>query len=194
MNLVTVGTGESLIDITSYIASDDDCMHRIYRAQKNKLKMLYDFQKYYDGYATYYGADIKKVEGNTLVTSETAQFFATGMISWSMKFTYKDGKVKRTASQFTPTYEKNVKNWTAQRNLNLYQQLGSKTLAYTIKNGDVVQINKIIFKDFKVYFQVINKSGKIGYLTCQKTFQSKDYFKESQWQSSYIKGGVCYGM
>ncbi len=44
MNLVTVGTGESLIDITSYIASDDDCMHRIYRAQKNKLKMLYDFR------------------------------------------------------------------------------------------------------------------------------------------------------
>ena len=113
-----------------------------------------------------------------MVTSETAQFFATGMISWSMKFTYKDGKVKRTASQFTPTYEKNVKNWTAQRNLNLYQQLGSKTLAYTIKNGDVVQINKIIFKDFKVYFQVINKSGKIGYLTCPKTFQSKNYFKE----------------
>ena len=72
-----------------------------------------------------------------MVTSGTAQFFATGMISWSMKFTYKDGKVKRTASQFTPIYEKNVKNWTAQRNLNLYQQLGSKTLAYTIKNGDV---------------------------------------------------------
>lgn len=186
VNLVTVGTGETFIDYEGCIGSDDGCIHRLYRAQKNKLKMLYDFQKYYDECASYYNVTIKKVEGNTIYTSAGAQFNATGGIDWKMNYVYQDGRIGRTSSQFTPIYydvdgnELKSKKWTANRNLNVYDTLGGSKRKYTVKKNEVVQIVKIVFKDFKVYFQVKDKNGNLRYLFNPNTTPNPEYFKEAQ--------------
>ena len=180
VRLVTVHSGETLIDISSYVA-DHGVAHKLYQVQNGKMKMLYDFFKYYDRYT--YGnsiyVEIENVKGNTLITKASAQFNSTGIMNWNMNFVLKEGKIKRTSNQFTPIfYKKN--HWTAQKKINVYKTAGSSTFAYTLNQGDVVQINKIIFKDLKVFFQVKNKGGKIGYIICPKTWQNQNYFKEAE--------------
>ena len=47
-----------------------------------------------------------------------------------------------------------------------------------IKN--VIQINKVVYKNNKLYFQVKNSQGKTGYIPASKSVKSMNTFKEAQ--------------
>lgn len=182
MSLIKLENGKVFFDISSTISSDDDCIHQLYLYKNNKLKSVYNFQRYFDKYADYYFADIVKVSGNTLKMSVYAQFYTTGSVWYNMNISYKDGVFKRTSSKFDPNYkEMSRKNkWTAARKIKVYKNVGSKKIAYTLKKGNVVKLNKIICKNNKVYFQVKKSNGKTGYIPAAKKYNGS-YFKEAQY-------------
>lgn len=184
VKLLQLENGKVFFDIESTILSDDDAIHQLYVYENDKLKSVYDFQKYYDKYASYYFVDVVKVSGNTIKTEVKAQFHTTGIVKFDMNLKYKDGKFKRTSSTFAPKYKSmSMKNkWTAKTKIKVYKKAGSKKVAYTLKKGNVIKINKIIYKNNKVYFQVKNNNGKgkTGYIPAAKKAAKSKYFKESQ--------------
>lgn len=183
VKLIQLENGKVFFDIYSTIMSDDDCIHQLYSWQEGKLKSVYDFQKYYDKYGDYYLVEVVKVSGNTIQTSVMAQFFVTGSIRFDMNVNYEDGKFTRTSDTFTPKYKEMYRKnkWTANRKIKVYKEAGSKTTAYTLKKGAVVKLNKIVYKNNKVYFQVKKSNGKIGYIVASKKSNSTNYFKEAQY-------------
>lgn len=182
VKLIRLENGKVFFDIYSTIVSDDACIHQLYSCQNSKLKSVYNFQKYYNKYADYYLVDIVGVSGNTIKTSVMAQFFVTGSIRFDMNVIYKDGKFNRTSSSFVLKYKTaDRKNkWTANRKIKVYKKAGSKKLAYTLKKGTVVKLNKIVYKGNKVYFKVKKSNGKTGYIVATKKMSSTGFFKEAQ--------------
>lgn len=184
VNLIWLENGAAFFDISSTIVSDDDCIHRLYACKNDKLKSVYDFQKYYSAYGDYYFVTIKGISGNTLNTTVIAQFFTTGSISFDMDLHYEDGVFERETDTFGLRYSKGEngrKNkWTAQRKLKVYSKAGEKTVAYTLKKGDVIKLNQVIYKKNKVYFQVKKDGEKSGYLAASKNYKNMDSFKEAQ--------------
>lgn len=181
IRLIRLQNQKVFFDIFSTICSDDACMHKLYCLQNGKLKSVYDFQKYYDRYADYYLTDIAKVSGNTIKFSTMAQFFVTGSIRYDINITYKDGKFKRTSNAFALKYKTmgRKNKWTANRKIKVYKKAGSKKLAYTLKKGNVVKLNKVVYKGNKVYFQVKKSNGKIGYIVATKYIEPIGYFDEA---------------
>lgn len=182
VRLIRLQNQKVFFDIYSTISSDDACMHQLYCVQNSKLKSVYDFQKYYNKYADYYLTDIAKVSGNTVKISVMAQFFVTGSVRFEMNFTYKDGKFKRTSNTFALKYKTMARKnkWTANRKIKVYKKAGSKKLAYTLKKGNVVKLNKVVYKGNKVYFQVKKSNGKTGYIVATKHMSPTLYFEEAQ--------------
>ena len=182
VNLIQLENGKVFFDIYSTIWSDDDCIHQLYSCQNGKLKSVYDFQKYYNKYADYYFVHIVDVSGNTIKTSVMAQFYVTGRVTFDMKLSYEEGKFKRTSSSFAPKYksEGRKNKWTVNRKIKVYKKAASKKLAYTLKKGNIIKINKIVYKGNKVYFQVKKSNGKTGYIAATKTMSSNLYFEEAQ--------------
>lgn len=173
VNLIRLKNGKIFFEIRN--CYDNDCVntHRLYAYNNGKLKSVYDFKKYYEKYAYSYRADIEKISGNTIKTNVRAQFYTTGSIKFNMNVSYKDGKFIRTSNKYTLNYKEmyNIKNkWTVNKKIKVYKKAGSKKLAYTLKKGNIVKINKVIYKNNKVYFQVKNKEGKgkTGYIPATK--------------------------
>lgn len=182
VKLIKLKNGKVFFDIASTIVSDDCCIHHLYVYKNKQLKSVYDFQKYYEQYATYYNVETTAVSGNTIKTTVWAQFYTTGMINFNMNVAYKNGSFKRTANTFRPNFEDPTKKWTAGRTIKVYKSAGSTKLAYTLKKGNTVQLNKIVYKNNKVYFQVkrSNGKGKTGYIPCAKKWTNPQYFDEAQ--------------
>lgn len=182
VQLVKLKNGKVFFDIESTIVSDDDGIHKLYSYKSGKLKSVYDFQKYYDKYASYYFVKVVSVSGNTIKTKVTAQFYTTGMVGFNMNIAYKKGKLKRTASTFRIKYEGRKNKWTAARKIKVYKKAGSKKVAYTLKNGNTVKLEKVIYKNNKVYFQVKRNKGNIktGYIPGAKKWTWPQYFEEAQ--------------
>lgn len=185
VKLIKLANGKVFFDIESTVMSEDDCIHQLYIWENGKLKSVYDFQKYFNKYASYYFVDIVKVSGNTINTEVRAQFHTTGMVRFNMNIVYKDGAFKRTSNTFTPKYKamSRKNKWTAGKKIKVYKKVGSKKTAYTLKKGNVVKLNKIIYKNNKVYFQIKNNNGKgkRGYIPAAKKYSYPQYFKESQY-------------
>lgn len=185
VQLIKFQNGKVFFDINTAYSSNDGCVHRLYAYEDDELKCVYDFQKYYQEYAYSYSVDIVNVSGNTLNMEVCAQFYTTGKIQYSMDLDYKGGKVgyfERTSDTFTPKYESvsRENKWTANKEIKIYEEAGSKKIAYTIKKGNIVKLDKIVYKNNIVYFQVENNKGKIGYITADKTYPDIFYFKEVQ--------------
>lgn len=182
VSLIKLANGKVFFDIYSTIGSDDACIHQLYICKDDKLKSVYDFQKCYSKYADYFSMGVVKVSGNTLKTSVQAQFFTTGKIQYDMNLNYKNGKFIITSNKFTPKYKEMCRKnkWTAEKKIKVYKKAGSKKVAYTLKKGNVIKINKIIYKSNKIYFQVKNSKGKTGYIPAAKKYTSS-YFKEAQY-------------
>lgn len=182
VKLIKLDNGNVFFDIESTIVSDDAGQHKIYEWKDGKLKTVYDFQKYYDKYAAYYSVDVVKVSGNTIKTKVTAQFYITGMIGFDMNVVYKDGKFKRTSNSFSPKYKSRKNKWTAGRKIKVYKKAGAKKIAYTLKKGNTVKLDKILYKNNKVYFKVKRSKGKVktGYIPGVKKWADPQYFKEAQ--------------
>ena len=111
-----------------------------------------------------------------------AQFYVTGRVQFDMNVSYKDGKFKGTSSSFAPKYKTmgRKNKWTVNRKIKVYKKAGSKKLAYRLKKGNVVKLNKIVYKGNKVYFQVKKSNGKTGYIAATKKMSSTFFFKEAQ--------------
>lgn len=176
VNLIRLKNGKVFFEIKDCYASDWVHTHRLYAYNNGKLKCVYDFKKYYEFYANGYLVDIEKISGNTIKTKVEAQFFTTGIVKFNINVSYKDGEFISTSNQYDLRYKEmyqkyNIKNkWTVNRKIKVYKKAGSKKLAYTLKRGNIVKINKIIYKNEKVYFQVKNKKGKgkTGYIPATK--------------------------
>lgn len=188
LSLITLQNGRTFVDIESTVGSDDDCMHGLYALRNGQLERICNFQEPYSKYGNYYHVTITKVSGNSLIADAGAQFFTTGITHWTMKFQYMICKCQerhenfgRTADSFKIRYKTMpVKNkWTAGKKLKAYKKAGSKKVAYTIKKGHTVKINKIVFKNNKVYFQIMNEKGKTGYIPCARKYKYKQDFKEA---------------
>lgn len=188
IQLITLKNGRTFIDIESTIGSDDDCMHEIYRLKNGQLESICDFQEPYSKYGDYYNVTITKVSGDSLIVDASAQFFTTGITHWRMKYVYMICKCQIRHESFDFGYIENsykiqykdmpVKNkWTAGKKLKAYKKAGSKKVVYTIKKGSTVKINRIIFKNNKIYFQIKNGKGKTGYIPCAKKYKKE--FKEA---------------
>ncbi|MCI8410691.1 MAG: hypothetical protein HFJ09_15765 [Lachnospiraceae bacterium] len=179
VKLIKLANGKIFFDIESLIMYDSNCIHRLYICENNKLKCVYDFQKYYDKYATRYSVNIAKVSGNMIKTEVRPEFYVTGVIQYDMNISFKDGKFKRTSTTFVLKYKAmSMKNkWTAVKKIKVCKKAGSTKAAYTLKKGKVVKLNKVIYKNNKVYFQVKNNKGKTGYIPASKTL---GYFKEAR--------------
>lgn len=182
VKLIKLANGKVFFDISSTISSDDDCKHNLYIYKNGKLNSVYDFQKYNNKYADYFFADIVKVSGDTLKTNVSAQFYTTGRIQYNLNLNYEEEKFKITSNTFSPNYKamSRKNKWTAERKITVYKKAGSKKVAYTLKKGDVVKLNKIIYKNNKIYFQVKKSKGKTGYIPAVKKYTGS-YFKEAQY-------------
>ncbi|MBQ9984075.1 MAG: hypothetical protein IJP29_05750 [Lachnospiraceae bacterium] len=181
VQLIRLKNGKVFFDISSTIVSDDACIHRLYAYKSGKLKKVYDFQKYYAKYATYYTVRVTGVSGNKLKTKVSSMFYLTGAISYDMNLAYKGGKFKRTANQYKVKYTYTTNSWTAGRTIKVYKKAGSKKLAFTLEKGDKVKINKVIYKNNKPYIQVKQRegAGKTGYIPCVKKYADPQYFEEA---------------
>lgn len=128
VKLIKLANGKVFFDIESTIMSEDDCIHQLYIWENGRLKSVYDFQKYFDKYASYYFVNIVKISGNTINTEVMAQFHTTGRVYYNMNIKYKDGKFARTSNTFSPKYKKmSMKNkWTAKKKIKVYKKAGSK--------------------------------------------------------------------
>lgn len=171
MNLIRLKNGKIFFEIRDGFNDWVDT-HKLYAYNKGKLKCVYDFHKYYEKYAYRYLVHIKKSSGNTIKTKVEAQFYTSGSIKFNMNVSYKDGEFKSTSNQYDPRYKEmyHKNKWTVNKKIKVYKKAGSKQLAYTLKKRDVVKINKVIYKNNKVYFQVKNKEGKgkTGYIPATK--------------------------
>lgn len=188
VDLIKLENGKVFFEIGSSVGSDDGIDHQLYIYKGNKLKSVYDFQKYFYNYADYHIVHIVKISGNKLKLEVYSQFYTTAGVRYNMSISYKDGVFKRTSNTFTLDYKKmNRKNkWTVARKIKVYKKAGSKKVAYTLKKKDVVKINKVILKKNKVYMQVKKSNGKTGYIRAAKklpydNYTLKKYFKEAQY-------------
>lgn len=153
---------------------------KLYAYKDDKLECVHDFYENYNNYASSYIVNIHNVFGNTIETEVSAQFHVTGGVQYDMDLEYKDGSFKNTSSEFPIKYkEMSKKNkWTVNRTIKIYKEAGSKDTAYTLKKGNVVKIDKVIYKNDEVYFQVVNSKGKTGYMEGVKEYQDISFFKE----------------
>ena len=181
VNLIQLKNGKIFFDIESTIFSDDACIHNLYVYSKGKLKNVYDFQEYFANYASYYTVNIVNVSGNTLKTEVRAQFHTTGIIRYNMKVAYKNGTLKRTSNTYSINYDSRTNKWTVGRTIKAYKSAGSKKLAFTLKKGNSVQLNKVVYKNNKVYFQVKRSNGKTGYIPAIRKYPYPQYFVEAQY-------------
>ncbi|MCI8410690.1 MAG: hypothetical protein HFJ09_15760 [Lachnospiraceae bacterium] len=179
VQLIKLANGKVFFDIESEIGGDSNCIHQLYSFEGGKLKSIYDFQKYYSEYAERYHVDVSNVSGNTLETAVIAQFYITGFMQFDMKLDYKGEKFEKISNTFTPNYKAmSMENkWTADKTTTVYKNVGSKKIAYTLKKGNAVKLNKIIYEKNKVYFQLENNKGENGYIASSK---SAGYFNEAR--------------
>lgn len=184
LKLIKLANGKVILDIDSAIMGDDDRIHQLYICENNQLKSIYDFQKYYKEYTSNYSVDIVKVYGNTIKTEVYTQFHVTGIMQYDMNLNYKDESFERTSDEFTPKYKamSRENKWTAERKIHVYNNVGVKNVAYTLQKGSVVKLNKIIYKNDKVYFQLENNMGKVGYIAATKIYTDKNYFEEAEYE------------
>lgn len=183
VGLVRLKNGKAFFDIRNLVLSDDVDLHKLYRYNNGKLKVAYDFLKYYEEYAHNVNTDVYKVKGNTIYVGVSAQFWKTGGIGHNIKIQYKNGKLQRISAYCPILYRSDKENkWTAIKKIKVYKKPGSKKVIYTLKKGDVIKINKLVYKNKRIYFQVKNKNGKgkAGYIPESIYPQGIGDFKEAR--------------
>lgn len=185
IQLIKLENGKVFFDIHSALSNNDGHVHRLYGYEDDELKCVYDFQEYYGEYAYSYVVNIVNISGNTLNTEVSAQFYTTGKIQYRMDLDYKGGKIgyfESSSDTFDIRYEDESKEnkWTVNTDIKIYAEAGSEEIAYTLKRENIVKLNKVIFKDNIVYFQVENDKGEIGYILADTTYPDVFYFKEVQ--------------
>lgn len=185
VGLIRLKNGKTFFDISCTIVSDYIGLHAIYKYSDGKLNVIHNFLDCYSKYARYYNARIYKVKGNTIYTRTMIQFLTTGgFTEYNMKLVYKNGKIQRVSNSYPIIYDSTQKNkWTANRKIKVYKKAGNKKVIYTLKKGDVIKINKVVYKNRKIYFQVKNKNGKgkTGYIPATTKYLKTLYFKETQY-------------
>ncbi|MCM1159408.1 MAG: hypothetical protein NC300_11915 [Bacteroidales bacterium] len=180
VGLVCLKNGNVYFDIWNLVSSEDVDIHGLYAYNNGKLETAYDFLKYYEGYAHNVSTGVEKVKGNVIYVGIGAQFWKTGGISHNIKIQYKNGKLKRVSNYCPIIYGSKAENrWTAIRRIKIYEKPSSKKVIYTVKKGDVIKINKVVYKNKKIYFQVKNKKGKKGYMPELIYPTGGAYFKEA---------------
>ena len=183
VKLIKLANGEAFFDIDSTINDDDNRIHQLYICENDALKSVYDFQKYYSEYTSNYSVDIVKVSGNTIETEVYTQFHVTGIMQYDMNLNYKDGNFERTSNEFIPKYKEMSREnkWTVEKKINVYNSVSSKKVAYTLKKGNIVKLDKVIYKNEEVYFQIEDNRGKSGYIIATKIYTDKHYFEEAEY-------------
>ncbi len=185
VGLIHLKNGKTFFDISCTVASDYIALHALYECKDGKLNVVHNFHDCYGKYARYYDVRVYKVKGNKIYTSASIQFLTIGgFTSYNMKFAYKNGKIQRTSNIYPIIYDPvsaQKNKWTVNRKIKVYKKPGSKKIKYTLKKGDVIKINKVVYKGKKIFFKIKNKNkeGKMGYIPATTKYPRKMYFKES---------------
>lgn len=188
LGLIRLDNGKTVFDISSMSSNDYVVIHKLFEYSNESLKVIYDMQKAGARYAYRYDETVDKVKGNMIYVNASGQFYTTGKLNYKMRLKYAGGKIKRMSNSASCTgydpfaYHKfygDHKKWTVNKKIKVYKQIGKKKTAYTLKNGNIITITKIIFDGKKVWFQVKNQKGKKGYIPAAKKHPKKDYFKEA---------------
>lgn len=181
LRLFSMQDGKVFFDISRSSYNDYIIKHGLYEYVNGTLNWFYNMQR--DGsYCDRYDVTINKIDGNTIYTNVSAQYYSTGWISYKVNLSYENGTIKTMSNSSSITYSKYRKNkWTANKTIKVYKKIGQKKASYILKKGDKLKINKIVSQGNKVYFQIKNKKGKTGYIPAAKKFPSKAYFKEAQY-------------
>ena len=80
---------------------------------------------------------------------------------------------------FLCIYYSNKKNdWTAAKTIKAYKKAGSKEVAFVLKKGDKVKLNKVVYNGNKVFIQA-SKDKLQGFLSCDVKFSAELYFEEA---------------
>lgn len=83
-------------------------------------------------------------------------------------FQYKDGKItKIPASYYSLSEGSKEYRYKAVKSFTVQQKAGSKVVAYTVKKGNTLTVDKMyLSKSGKLYFRMVNSKGKKGWIPC----------------------------
>lgn len=181
IGLFSMQDGKVFFDISRRTYNDYIQKHGLYEYVNGTLNWFYNMLRD-TRYCDRYDVTINKVTGNRIYTNVSAQYYTTGWISYKLNLSYKNGAIKPASNSSSIIYSKYRKNkWTANRKIEVYKKAGKKKVSYTLKKGDKIKINKIVFQGNKVYFQIKNKKGKTGYIPAAKKYPRKWYFEDAQY-------------
>lgn len=190
VNFVSLKNGKVFFDISNMVVSDDVGLHVLYQYKGGTLQSIYNFLKLYGNlkYVFNCSTKINSVKENTIFVSAAGQFNVTGGIMYNVKLVYKNGGFQRKSNRYSILYNKKKgtyaykKNrWTAARKIKVYKKAGGKKVIYTLKKGDVIKINAVVYKKNKIFFEVRNKKGKgkKGYIPAAMKLKFPSYFEEA---------------
>lgn len=167
--------------INTVSGTKDNVDNSLYKYNGRYLEYVYSFYEDYRNYTNSITISLDKVKGNTIYTNALVEFnLIRNDIKYKEKHIYKKGKIQRDSKGVSIKCNKKPNNkWKVNRKIKVYKKPRNKNIAYTLKKGDVIKINKVIFKRKKIYFQVKNKNGKgkTGYIPAITKYPRKEYFK-----------------
>lgn len=183
-NIIFLQNNMVLFDISNLVDSDDVGIHELFQWKNGALKSIYDLQgNTCLGYSYNHYVYADRVTGNTLHCRVMTQFLTTGgFLHFELTIKYQNGKFTIPPVSHKIKYKKAKYNkWTANKKMTIYQNAGSKTVAYLLKKGDKIKINRVIYRGKKIYFQIKNKNGKgqVGYLPADKHISEPYSFQET---------------
>lgn len=172
VQIIQLKNGKVFFSIQSTIGSWDAPDKGLYQYRSGKLKKVLDLNPFYIR-----GYEVVKVTGNKIILRAEGSFNLTGHIAYDVSLVYKKGKL-RLASKRMKCYGcrtgrgyENV--WTATHTMKVYKKMGSKKVAFKIKEDSKITIKKVIYEKNKIYFQVQELTGKkrTGYMPEPKNYR-----------------------
>ena len=111
-----------------------------------------------------------QVKGNEVIIRYTSMNWTTGYRVYVFTFKYKDGGLKRN-------YDGDLKYldkcYHAKKDIKIYEKPESSRVAYTLKMGEGSYIEKYYLKNDKLYLQVRDMRGRIGWIRALTYAQTK---------------------
>lgn len=168
-----------LIHISSTIVSDDSLKSAMYRYDtgKKKLKKIKNMLIFSAKNTNYMYIEKEKISGDSLTMTYRTQLYATGGMSWPVKFQYRNGKLNQVTKE-PYSFHSAGKKFTANRSFKVYTRAGGSKEKFTVPAEAKVKIKKMKYAG-KCYYLEITYKKKKGWIMSPKTYQDESdaYFK-----------------
>lgn len=159
LNFYIENTAESDYIVTSFFAQLADKKLKTIAFEPKKLFKDFNYVHYFIQDINDNG-EFKLSVGTPIVSSSIGNYncYAT--------FQYKDGKItKIPASYYSLSEDSKEYPYKAVKSFTVQQEAGSKVVAYTVKKGSTLTIDKMyLSKAGKLYFRMVNSKGEKGWI------------------------------